>query len=209
MDKQLLKLQKQFQKTQTKDKVRFVFNGVYYPREFESMRVMSDGQSLLIDNRKIDGNKNLYQSGSINHWNVDLLGGTDLIEGTFPSFLDVIPKNADYVYKFTVPEWVKDIKECCPLCLDLDSLNISHTPISENYIILNFAYLSWLAGCEVFVGIGKESLGLKSIAIWDADHSYNPTQNAWTFILMCMKLDTNEKPLLGKIEISSGVLETV
>jgi hypothetical protein len=206
--KKLISLEKRYHKTQTKDKCSFVFNGVYYPSEFPRARVYTDGRDLMIDNQGclVSGNRDLLGSGKINHWDVELTGGTKEIEGNFPDFLRVIPKEIENLYEIEIPEWFEQIKKPTFLFLSLNSGSFSSLPTSENDIYLSVDRLNWLAGETVSLGVnGSDS----AIAIWEKETGYNPTVNDWTFILMPGKKSNEVKPTIKKIEYVCEGIEQV
>lgn len=209
MEKQLKALEKQFQKN---DKERQVFNGVHYPKEFPTYRVMTDGRMLLISDWIVEaGNLSLFGSGAINHHKADKIGATDKIDGNFPDWMRVIPQKIENQFEITIPEWFKNVKGKSDLFLDFETGNISLIPLNENSVALAGDRLAWLAGSTVSIGYESlETIGSKPIAIWEAGKSYNPTVNRFTFILMPLKVkDSDIEFSLKKVEIVSNVLETV
>lgn len=209
MEKQLKALEKLFQK---EDKERFVFNGVHYPKEFPTYRVMTDGRMLLISDWIVEaGNLSLFGSGVINHYKADKIGATDKIDGNFPNWMQVLPQKIENQFEITIPEWFKNIKGKSDLFLDFETGNISLIPLNGNSVALAGDRLAWLAGSTVSIGYESlETVGSKPIAIWEAGKSYNPTVNRFTFILMPLKVkDSDIEFSLKKVEIVSNVLETV
>jgi hypothetical protein len=204
--KNFQKLEKRYHKTQTKDKQSFVMNGVYYPKELPNARVFTDGRDLMIDNQgtSLYGNRDLLGSGKINHWDVELTGGTKEIEGNFPDFLRVIPKEIENLYEIEIPDFFQDIKKPTFLYLSLVSGSFSSLPTSENDIHLSVDRLNWVAGETVSLGVNGTNLPL---AIWAKGEAYNPTVNDWTFILMPGKREGAVKPAIKKIELVYGDLE--
>lgn len=209
MEKQLKALEKQFQKN---DKERQVFNGVHYPKEFPTYRVMTDGRMLLISDWIVEaGNLSLFGSGAINHHKADKIGATDKIDGNFPDWMRVIPQKIENQFEITIPEWFKNIKGKSDLFLDFETGNMSLIPLNGNSVALAGDRLAWLAGSTVSIGYESlETIGSKPIAIWEAGKSYNPTVNRFTFILMPLKVkDSDIEFSLKKMEIVSNALETV
>jgi len=209
MEKQLKALEKQFQKN---DKERQVFNGVHYPKEFPTYRVMTDGRMLLISDWIVEAvTFSLFGSGVINHYKADKIGATDKIDGNFPDWMRVIPQKIENQFEITIPEWFKNIKGKSDLFLDFETGNISLIPLNGNSVALAGDRLAWLAGSTVSIGYESlETIGSKPIAIWEAGKSYNPTVNRFTFILMPLKVkDSDIEFSLKKVEIVSNVLETV
>lgn len=209
MEKQLKALEKQFQKN---DKERQVFNGVHYPKEFPTYRVMTDGRMLLISDWIVEaGNLSLFGSGAINHHKADKIGATDKIDGNFPDWMRVIPQKIENQFEITIPDWFKNIKGKSDLFLDFETGNISLIPLNGNSVALAGDRLAWLAGSTVSIGYESlETIGSKPIAIWEAGKSYNPTVNRFTFILMPLKVrDSGIEFSLKKVEIVSNALETV
>jgi len=208
MIKELEKLEKKFQKSQTKDNLRGELNGVYYPRESQIGRVMTDGNSLLINNIANFGKESLLGSGKLNSLTVDLIGGEALIDLNFPDFLRVIPQEIKQTFKISFPEWIKDLKTMTEMCIDLDNQNLCLLPTSENYVRIDLSRFNWLAGWTVQLGIRHTR---SPIAVWSEGLSYNPLVNPYTFVLMPLK-DIKEgkgSKFLEKVEINSGTLETV
>lgn len=209
MEKQLKALEKQFQK---EDKLRLAFNGVYYPKEFPTYRVMTDGRMLLISDWIVEaGTRSLLGSGVINHYKADRIGATDKIDGNFPDWMRVIPQKIENQFEITIPDWFKNIKGRSDLFLDFETGNMSLIPLNGNSVALAGDRLAWLAGSTVSIGYESlETIGSKPIAIWEAGKSYNPTVNRFTFILMPLKVkDSDIEFSLKKVEIVSNVLETV
>lgn len=209
MEKQLKALEKLFQK---EDKERQVFNGVHYPKEFPTYRVMTDGRMLLISDWIVEaGNLSLFGSGEINHYKADKIGATDKIDGNFPDWMRVLPQKIENQFEITIPDWFKNIKGKSDLFLDFETGNISLIPLNGNSVALAGDRLAWLAGSTVSIGYESlETIGSKPIAIWEAGKSYNPTVNRFTFILMPLKVkDSDIEFSLKKVEIVSNVLETV
>ena len=209
MEKQLKALEKQFQK---EDKLRLAFNGVYYPKEFPTYRVMTDGRMLLISDWIVEaGTRSLLGSGVINHYKADRIGATDKIDGNFPDWMRVLPQKIENQFEITIPDWFKNIKGKSDLFLDFETGNISLIPLNGNSVALAGDRLAWLAGSTVSIGYESlETIGSKPIAIWEAGKSYNPTVNRFTFILMPLKVkDSDIEFSLKKVEIVSNVLETV
>lgn len=209
MEKQLKALEKRFQK---KDKGRDVFNGVHYPKEFPTYRVMTDGRMLLVSDWIVEaGTRSLLGSGEINHYKADKIGATDKIDRNFPDWMRVIPQKIENQFEITIPDWFKNIKGTSDLFLDFQSGNISLVPLNGDSVALAGDRLAWLAGSTVSIGYESlETIGSKPIAIWEAGKSYNPTVNRFTFILMPLKVkDSDIEFSLKKVEIVSNVLETV
>lgn len=210
MEKQLKALEKQFQK---EDKLRLAFKGVYYPKEFPTYRVMTDGRMLLISDWIVEaGTRSLLGSGEINHYKADRIGAVNKLDEKFPDWVRVIPQKIENQFEITIPDWFKNIKGKSDLFLDFQSGNISLIPLNGDSVALAGDRLAWLAGSTVSIGgyESSETIGSKPIAIWEAGKSYNPTVNRFTFILMPLKVkDSDIEFSLKKVEIVSNVLETV
>jgi hypothetical protein len=202
MEKSLKKIDKMWESTQKKE-TRYCFNGAYYPKNFPTSRVLTNGRYMLVDNRKnlLHG---LYGTDSINHCSADLIESVNLIDDKFPEITNVIPSKFEKVYEVEIPNWIGQIKqgESSFLGIDLETGFFSSDPKN---VQLNLGYLAPFAGVTVYLGFNDSK---SPLALWGAGKTYNPFLNEWTWIFMPVKA-YNIKPISKEIEIKVGELEVV
>lgn len=190
------------------------YSATYYPREFP-VCLKCDGRRLLVSHTLI--NEGLKQTGAANLTKADLVGGTNLKEGSRIDFFSVIPKKMERVFEFAIPEWfgyIKNQAKTWNMFIDLESGGLTTTlPDDKNSPMINIKFFDVFAekqflGKTIYMGVnGKE----QPLAFWTGTEVYNPfsVQNPFTLIVMPMKmpLDTGkikENRIFKEIKVSEG-----